>query len=284
MARVPSRIFLAALVAALALPTSAAADATADRAQASAPKLFLQQADAGTLRPVRGAGGRFVLTLRRPAARVVAFTDRPARQADSEGLRAFVRSWQRRFRDSAPNAAIEVRDAPGHRDVMVLTLSRPRLDRSGRTLTFRARRLTGRGSAGVRSFLNRADRRLPRRFGHVDLFIDSAGDDTIAVEFQVTTPTQDVTTITLTGLPGRLPLGFSTTGPATVDVAPGIVAIQPSNPFTGPITAGLSMEIPQMSRVTGTVAELPAGATLTGHAGDGPTRTLGVGRFSLPTT
>jgi hypothetical protein len=275
VARARSRTLLAGLAAAVtvaALPAGASA-------QAGGSKLFLQQADAGTLRK---AGGGFVLTLRRPAATVVAFTDRPARRADREGLRAFVRAWPRRFRGSAPNAAVEVRDAPGHRDVMVLTLSRPRL--SGRTLTFRARRLTGRGTAGVRAFIDKADRRLPRRFGHVDLFIDSAGDDVIGLEFQVTTPTQDVTTISLTGLPGQLPLGFSTNGPATVDVAPGVVAIMPSNPFTAPITAGVSVNIPQMARVTGSVLELPTGATLTGHAGDGPTRTLGVGRFSLPTT
>jgi hypothetical protein len=218
---------------------------------------------------------------------VISFTDRPTRRASSESLKTFVSSWTSRFRTSAPNAAIELSDQGRHQDVLVVTLSKPTYDAGANTVTYTLKRLTGKGSVGIKDFINRADKGLPRSFGHVDLFIDPSDQEPIPVEINVASPTADVAFVTFTNVQVQSDVtAFDSTGPAHLIVNLQGLGFEFKNPFTGTGKAGVSVEVlPAVSRVRANVQELPAGATLTAQSGTGkPVTTTKTGAISIPTS
>jgi hypothetical protein len=257
------RWFTASVVVVLA-GIAMLAPAQASAGIASAPLLFLQEAQSGTLTPAKGGG--FTLVLNKPNARVVAFTDRPTRQARSEPLKTFVSSWTSRFSTSDPNAAIELSDEGKHQDVLVVTLGKPTYDARANTVTYRARALKGKGSAGIKEFVNRADKRLPRSFGHVDLFIDPSDQDPGRIEINVVSASGGTASVIMpfnTTLQGNV--SFSSTGAGeVVTTNGGVIAFNFSTPINSPVTIGTSFDfLPAPSKLRLNVTDLPAGASLT---------------------
>jgi hypothetical protein len=245
-------------------------------------RLFLQEAQTGTLTP--SSGGSLLLVLKNPSARVISFTDRPERRAGSEPVKTFVSKWTSRFASSAPNAAIELADRGNHEDVLVVTLEKPTFDAKAKTVTYRVKRLTGKGTAGLTDFINRRDKRLPRSFGHVSLFIDPSSGNPIQVSLRVTTPTADAAVFAMVNVTADLLVSSSVTTPANIDVAGKVVAIGFQNPVTPPGTVNVSFNIFEaVTSVRINVQALPAGASVTGQAGQGAavTRTT-LGTMSLP--
>lgn len=134
--------------------------------------LFSQTAAGGSLRPT--GANTYELALRRPAARVTSFSDRPLRNASGEPLSTFVSEWGARgFASDPPNAALVVDGADEEHDTVVLELSRPRYDGRARVLRYRARRV--KGSARLARVAPGQDRAVPKRFGRAELFVDAAG-------------------------------------------------------------------------------------------------------------
>jgi hypothetical protein len=179
----------------------------------------VQQAPSGRL--VRVGPGRFRLELRAPADTVTAFSDRPRRVGGRERLRDFLSSWGRRgFRASPPNAALVIANAPPQSDIVLLTLSSPRLAR-GR-LVYDARALRGPAPRGLAAVSSGADPARDLDFGRASLFIDSAVDGR-AVDVSVTLsgdPSIDLYDVELTGGAfidlSSATAGFTTTGGASV--------------------------------------------------------------------
>lgn len=162
-----------------------------------------------------------MLTLRENDPAVLTFADRPVRAVRRRALGAVVRGWARVFRGSAPNAALVLDDAPGVRDMVVVTLGRPRLARG--TLTFPvtlvpdpdrrwARRV---GRSPDRGLHRRLRERGGARLGGVTLFVDPAAawrSITVIVEGRA-------------GLPGGVELRGASLGPGSVWLIP------PPRPF-----------------------------------------------------
>jgi hypothetical protein len=178
---------LVAAAASILLGASMASAAPARLAPGDGEWLFTQEASRATL---KGVGhDRFRLTLIRPNSQVQAFTDRPARQFELVSLAGFVSSWRSYgFQRVRPNAAIERQRGGRRQDVLVVELSKPKLDRGG-NLSYLARPLRGQRPSDLRSFNARADRKLPTRLGPVTLFIDDANDSRVefTLSFHVTT-------------------------------------------------------------------------------------------------
>lgn len=172
---------IGAVLAAEAMPSVVPASANVDILRGGATQatlratertgvqeLFAVPAGRGSL--TRAPGGyRLVLQTRGDLAR---FTDRPARRADNQSIRAFIRNWAHNgFVVDPPNAALVVANTSKRRDVVIVELTRPRI--SGRTVAFRARPAR-RASSGLLRFSARADRPRPMRFGAASLFVDGA--------------------------------------------------------------------------------------------------------------
>ena len=165
---------LGMLVAALQL---AAAPAHAARPLAlpeGQPVLFTVQAEGGTLAPVRGKQGRFVLTLRDVASQGLWFTDRPARQTGSVRIGAFFGAWKRLgFRSEPPNAVIFLTGAKDSADAFAVELGMPRYDARTDSVRFGVRALDEL-SAGLSHLGPDLDGRIAPSFGEAALFIDDA--------------------------------------------------------------------------------------------------------------
>jgi hypothetical protein len=175
--------------------TAEGATPTPTAAQASPSLLFVHEVDGGRL--VRGQGSRYRLRLRGVSPVVSSFTDRPARRAGQQPLGRFVDSWPAYgFSTDPPNAALVLHGAPASRDIAMLTLSHPRLDRRRGILTYRARPLRGRVGDGLAGFARKRDRLRGRRFGAASLFIDGAGTasiyQSVTLQFNDLQPGQNV--------------------------------------------------------------------------------------------
>ena len=154
---------------AAALPLTLAIPAAAEAAPIQT--LFVQSAADARLAPL--GDDRYRLTLAPPDRVVSTFSDRPARIAGHETVRAFVDAWSGRgFDEDPPNAALVVDRGPRRADTMIVELTRPRL-RGGR-LTYVAQRIDPPASDTFRQHARRADDALPERLGEVHLFIDDA--------------------------------------------------------------------------------------------------------------
>jgi hypothetical protein len=86
--------------------------------------LMVMNAETGEFQP---AGDTYTLTLAGVDAQMLAFTDRPERQAHTWDTTAFLDYWQNEFGDDPPNAVVS---ADGVR--VAVTLSDPRVGMSAR--------------------------------------------------------------------------------------------------------------------------------------------------------
>jgi hypothetical protein len=260
---------------------------------AGASHLYVQTAQRGQLLPVRGQRDRFSLVLRAPANRVIWFADRPSRQVSTEPLRSFVSLWNVRFRTSSPNAAIDLDHGGRHHDVLIVTLSKPTFDARTNTVTYPVKRLRGRPSAGLRQFISRNDKGLPRSFGNVALFIDPTDQPPVTVNVSVTSPDSQAAFVmnfaNVQIVPG-VTLGFDTTGPMNnlaggangTGIEFGFGAVAPGTTTTAQSSVSV---VPAVRTVSIDVLELPKGGTLSASAGNGPTvTTTHAGILKLPTS
>jgi hypothetical protein len=163
-----------ALAASVAVAVVACADDDGDddgSQAAGGGELFTLTTDAGTLEPVEGEDGVFTLTFDNPAPQVTTFTDRPVRNAGTEGLVQFVDQWDARgFAEDPPNAALVVDAEPDNADTAVFTLAEPTYDQASGAVTYRATQIEGGGTESLPK--HEAD--LPSQFRHAHLFIDPA--------------------------------------------------------------------------------------------------------------
>jgi hypothetical protein len=278
----PHRARLAAtglLVAAAAAALATAPLAAGAPLPAGAPALFVASGDRGTLRPVKGTAGRFVLDLAGAGA-VTSFTDRPARAAGSESIAGFVTRWRARgFAADPPNAALEVPGAPAGRDVVILELTRPRLLGPG-TVRFQARRV-GSASPALARLVRRGDARTAREFGRWNLFVDPSAAAPVAIGLDVEMPAGAVSlafdaaqvtedSVRFSGLLGT----FTGTVLAT-DRALQVTAQNPTG-----FTASLLLSGTSGATLTGT-AVVPAGASVTATGPAGPVQITN-GTFAIP--
>ena len=86
--------------------------------------LMVMNAETGEFQP---AGDTYTLTLAGVSAEMLAFTDRPEREAQTWDTTAFLDAWQNEFGDDPPNAVVS---ADGVR--VAVTLSDPRVGMSAR--------------------------------------------------------------------------------------------------------------------------------------------------------
>jgi uncharacterized protein YjbI with pentapeptide repeats len=169
-----NRLTAALSAAATTWALAFAGGAAAAPAEQDIGMLYTQTAGHGSLTPVKGHKGRYVLTLRRVAPQVVWFADRPVRDAGQYRLREFVRAWGRfGFKADPPNAAVTVLGAKSKPATVVLELTRPRYRAKRRTLTYRARKLPA-ATGNLDHFERERDARIPRRFRAPSVFIDDA--------------------------------------------------------------------------------------------------------------
>ena len=177
-------------IAAALLPVMLTGTAVTAPAQAATPSyLFTVQAIGGATVmavPAAGQDERFTLTLT-GVSPVTKFADRPFRNAAVLSPSALVTNWNSWFASSPPNAVLAYSpDDAQLPQSIVVTLSRPRYDPVGRTLSFTASRTyrsldpSERGSNWTRPA-------TPRRFTHASLFIDDAGSsvtDSLVAQLQ----------------------------------------------------------------------------------------------------
>jgi uncharacterized protein YjbI with pentapeptide repeats len=137
--------------------------------------LFTQTAEAGRLE--RYDDGAYLLVLRGVDRHMIAFTDRPGREASVIGTGVFIAAWGRTFATSGPNAALVEHEPDGTTDTLVVTLSDPAYDPGTGELRYRAvvladelhpERLSGLGGERHEA--------APAAFGAASLFIDSAAE------------------------------------------------------------------------------------------------------------
>ena len=150
-------------------------------AQAASPAyLFAVQAVNGSTSTVSAAKSedeRFTLTLR-GVDPVTKFADRPFRSASVMSPGALVANWDAWFVGSAPNAVLTYTGAAGAApQSIVVTLTRPRYEKDGRSLTFTATR-TYRSLDPLNKGTNWVRPATPRTFVGASLFIDDAGSST----------------------------------------------------------------------------------------------------------
>ena len=176
---------------------------------AQSSDLFVQQISGGNLHKAGKHG--FRLELAPAPAQTVAFTDRPARQGSALATSKFVSDWAKYgFKQVPPNAALSIGGAPSRRDVMLLTLSHPRLMKGH--LVYRAAALKGAPSFGLQRFTHRADRVRAMRFGDASLFIDSTGTFT-PVNFFISLDGSGSQTTSQLTLDTGIDLAWSSEGP-----------------------------------------------------------------------
>jgi hypothetical protein len=152
--------------------------ASSSSAQASTPSyLFTVQAVSGATGSPSSPPGedeRFSLSLR-GVDPITKFSDRPFRSASVMSPKALVSNWNSWFADSAPNAVLTYSAGAGKApQSIVVTLARPRIDSTGRVLTFTATRTyrtldpSQKGKNWIRPL-------TPRTFSSASVFIDNAG-------------------------------------------------------------------------------------------------------------
>jgi len=168
----------ASVVLALVAVATTALAASSVPAQAYTPSyLVTVEAASGSTAPGRTAPGEdehFTLTLR-GVDPVTKFADRPFRTATVMTPGALVSNWNAWFASSAPNAVLTFANGTGRApQSIVVTLSSPRYDNAGRTLTFTATRTYRTQDPGQKGkdWVRPA---TPRAFTSASLFIDDAG-------------------------------------------------------------------------------------------------------------
>jgi hypothetical protein len=244
--RVPPVAVLGALILALTAGAACAAP--------SGGTLFVQQAKGGSL--IKRGGG-WQLVLREPASRTTTFSDRPARVGGSLSLAKLVSSWHADFGTDAPNAALEITDAPQARDVALLELSSPHYDASRGLLTFRARPLRTNSDPALATLAHRADRGVHGGFGRASLSIDNGAEG-------------NVVTFEFTGIPQGAAIELSLTGKGEryhFDPAASFLSSTPGIQWTGePSILFMNCSFPGCSGTATLSVEAPPSVPLVGHA------------------
>lgn len=172
--RVVPGITLAAVTVAAALAASATAAAERDRGILGLPSgesiLFASVSDTGSLTRQQGSK-RLRLVLRDFDREAVWFSDRPDRDSGTVPIRGVVRNWARLgFADDPPNAVLSLADGRPSLDTVVVELGKPRISRGALRISVKP---VDDPSSGLSQFIDRLDRRVPRRFGESTLFIDN---------------------------------------------------------------------------------------------------------------
>lgn len=103
--------------------------------------LFSQTADAGSISP--NGDGTWTLTLTDVDPVVLAFTDRPLRDAQAGTAERLVEAWPDMFGDSNPNGVVVAHNAEGATNSAVVELMDPAID--GSTMTYTVKVLTNEG-------------------------------------------------------------------------------------------------------------------------------------------
>lgn len=132
--------------------------------------LFSQGATGGTL--TQGADGTYILTLTGVDPEVVAFTDRPVRDATIIDSDELVQAWPDLFAGSAPNAVLVEHGPGGQRASAVLTLIG--VTSNADTLTYTATLITDKVPSGLEALADSTTAAPPTSFASASLFIDTA--------------------------------------------------------------------------------------------------------------
>ena len=138
--------------------------------------LFSHTATAGTV--TTNADGSLIVMLSGVNPHVIAFTDRPDRDAGITAASDFYDSWETLFADAAPNAVLVEHLADGSTDSLVVTMYSPTLTDDG--LQFRAVLLEDeKHPERLKRLIGMAHADMPTSVGEATLFIDSvmAGPD-----------------------------------------------------------------------------------------------------------
>ena len=103
--------------------------------------LFSQTAAAGSISP--NGDGTWKLTLTDVDPVVLAFTDRPLREAQAGSAERLVEAWPDMFGDANPNGVVVAHNAEGETNSAVVELMDPAID--GSTMTYTVKVLTNEG-------------------------------------------------------------------------------------------------------------------------------------------
>ena len=245
-------------------------------------ELFVQTADRGILRRLRGHKHTYRLAFKGLGGRVTVFTDRPARRAGTETTAQFVKRWRSRgFVKTPPNAALVLAHGNHRRDVKVFELSRPRYSRRTGVLSFRARDLGDKSTTALSGFARRADRDVPARFRRASLFVDASASpapfQSIRFGYRYSGTVSDTAVVSFDSQALEI-TEFSSTnvGSSVSSVGPGNQFEWGCMPTQSPGICTMSARVllaPLQAAVTGT-ASVPAGGTLTA--------TIGTKNFTIP--
>jgi len=146
--------------------------ATADAAHDSI--LFAQDATSGSLIPVKGQKGNYVLTLNGVSNSVLFFDNRPGRDTGTISMKRMLEGFFNKKHEAPPNAAVSVSARGSKRQhVMALEFRTAKYDAKRHRVRYRAHALE-QVSSGLAEHVNpRAGVVLPRRFGATAVFIDT---------------------------------------------------------------------------------------------------------------
>ena len=155
---------------------------TIDRGQDQNPNWLLSHAaSAGTL--VKKSDGGYTLTLTGIDPHMMAFTDRPIRDAVIVPAGELIVNWPNLFADSPPNAVLVEHNPKGNTDSVVLTLTNPRLtvpsvasstSADTATLMFDAALITTEHPANLKRLTRGIHKTPTAAFANASLFIDDA--------------------------------------------------------------------------------------------------------------
>jgi hypothetical protein len=160
------------------VPSAAAQDdggSSAAAAQDEADYLFTITGDSGAIEKgaERRLGRRLVVTWDGVSKSTHFFSDRPERKAGRLTTKEFVDSWDERFGDDPPNAALAAQTPAGEEDVVIVEITKadysPRRDR----LTMTAR-VIGDDESPFLTALDDDDDNIPSTFDRATLFVDGA--------------------------------------------------------------------------------------------------------------
>ncbi len=199
-ARMLGSLGIVGIAACLAVMSLAPAGAGTDPRTTDIAFLFALSAEKGSLR-IDGDGNSGALVLRDVTSTVAAFSDRPARVVRAVPLARFVDRWDRQFATSAPNAAVVLAGGDEDSDIVVAVLEDPRYDAERKILRFSVEILTEEPGVGLASFRDQVDRRLPRRFGPVSVFVDDAPSPGNEIEIVLMNETDDPAEFTVARAP-----------------------------------------------------------------------------------
>jgi len=247
--------------------------------------LYTTTADAGMLRKAPGKA-TYRLTLKDPAAKVSAFSDRPERTASRQSLKQFVGDWKANgFAQDPPNAALVLDRAPAAHDTYLFELSHPRIARHG-NLTFTAKRIGTRSTGALEPIAKGADRGRPRNFGRASVFIDASGTTYSLAITAHTGPQANILldfgadTVGLAPTTSWHPT-ITTVEDGSVEYSPTSMTLINSSPLDSETTADANLNHQGSGPIIGD-AIIPAGSTVAISIDGGAPVTIDNGPFSIP--